>query len=67
MLEGLSGEDIKLTADLQGLASGTHDVKLDAELPRFAELDGTSTPLSATVKISEKQRIRRFPKRRAHG
>ncbi|NUU76917.1 CdaR family protein [Paenibacillus xylanilyticus] len=54
MLEGLSSEDIKLTADLQGLAVGTHDVELDAELPRFAELDGTSNNLSATVKISEK-------------
>ncbi|MCZ1264780.1 hypothetical protein EIH79_08350 [Paenibacillus tundrae] len=54
MLEGLSSDDIKLTADLAGLAVGTHEIKLEADLPRFAKLDESSVDLSATVKISEK-------------
>jgi YbbR domain-containing protein len=54
MLEGLSSDDIKLTADLAGLAVGTHEIKLKADLPRFAKLDESSVDLSATVKISEK-------------
>lgn len=54
MLEGLSGDDIKLTGNLQGLGEGTHEIELEAALPRFAKLDGASTDLSATVKISEK-------------
>lgn len=54
MLEGLSGDDIKLTANLQGLGVGTHEIKLEADLPRFAKLDEASNNLSATVKISEK-------------
>ncbi|MFC9712223.1 YbbR-like domain-containing protein [Paenibacillus sp. NPDC056933] len=54
MLEGLNSDDIKLTADLAGLAAGTHEVKLEADLPRFAKLEDSSKGLSATVKISEK-------------
>lgn len=54
MLEGLSSGDIKLTADLAGLTVGTHEIKLEADLPRFAKLDESSNDLSATVKISEK-------------
>ncbi|WP_440113092.1 CdaR family protein [Paenibacillus sp. QZ-Y1] len=54
MLEGLSSDDIKLSADLAGLAVGTHEVQLEADLPRFAKLDESSNNLSATVKISEK-------------
>ncbi|MDQ0173660.1 CdaR family protein [Paenibacillus tundrae] len=53
MLEGLSSDDIKLSADLHGLAVGNHEVQVTADLPRFAELDETSNDLSATVKITE--------------
>jgi hypothetical protein len=61
MLEGLSGDDIKLTGNLQGLGEGTHEIKLEAALPRFAKLDGASTDLSATVKISEKAKDAAVP------
>ncbi|WP_413407109.1 YbbR-like domain-containing protein [Paenibacillus amylolyticus] len=54
MLEGLSSDDLTLTGDLAGLAVGTHEIKLEADLPRYAKLDESSTALSATVKISEK-------------
>jgi YbbR domain-containing protein len=54
MLEGLSGDDIKLIGNLQGLSVGTHEIKLEADLPRFAKLSEGSNNLSATVKISEK-------------
>ncbi|WP_342552946.1 CdaR family protein [Paenibacillus sp. FSL R7-0652] len=61
MLEGLSGDDIKLTGNLQGLGEGTHEIELEAALPRFAKLDGASTDLSATVKISEKAKDAAVP------
>lgn len=54
MLEGLSGDDIQLTGDLSGLGVGTHEIKLEADLPRFAKLDDAANDLSATIKISEK-------------
>lgn len=54
MLQGVSEGDIKLTADLTGLDSGTHNVQLQAELPRFAKLDDSSGTLHATVQLTEK-------------
>ncbi|MBR2564044.1 MAG: hypothetical protein IKE29_05410 [Paenibacillus sp.] len=54
MLENLNVDDIKLTGNLKGLGAGTHEIKLEAELPRFAKLDESSNDLSSTVRISEK-------------
>ncbi|QAY67909.1 CdaR family protein [Paenibacillus protaetiae] len=51
-LNGLQPSSIKLTADLNGLGPGTHDINLGVELPPFVHLaDGQQ--LHATIVISD--------------
>ncbi|WP_052676014.1 CdaR family protein [Paenibacillus sp. IHBB 10380] len=53
LLNSLNKEDIKIVAHVQGLKSGSHEVKLEVTLPRFITA-ADKQPLTATIEIKDK-------------
>ncbi|WP_052350643.1 YbbR-like domain-containing protein [Paenibacillus gorillae] len=50
VLDALKTDDIQLSADLSGLAPGTHSVELKAVLPRFVQLAGGTLTVNIEIK-----------------
>lgn len=58
LLQKLKTSDIKLTLDVTGLAEGTHELTVDAELPAYLQVAETEQySLSVTVRISSTQEL----------
>ncbi|MFC6335199.1 YbbR-like domain-containing protein [Paenibacillus septentrionalis] len=53
LLQRLRTPDVKLSLDVTGLAEGTHELTIDAELPAYLQVtENDQYPLTVTVRIS---------------
>ncbi|MCM3634973.1 CdaR family protein [Paenibacillus camelliae] len=58
LLQRLRASDIKLSLDVTGLAVGTHELTVDAQLPAYLQIAETDEfSLSVTVKISSTEEV----------